>query len=273
MMRTMLKCIIVAGIWGLLQGMWLGNSMDEISLNDILLTLGFGEMYFIPSYLIELGFRMLPYIVFQILFGVFIYRHFCTASVFYFSRQANRIRWFLREAATLYVYAAIFVGVILGTAFIGASFNGRVLSNPGAWRLLAFYMAIHSLWIFITALMINILSLFWGNSIGFVTVIIIQFAFVMLLFLFDTVFSLEYGVEIHRNAKLLKINPISHLIVMWHTSRDIRTDSYIHMFSISFDLYISVLVLLIAAVIAVLFGCLCVRKKEIIAADMELEGV
>lgn len=272
-MRTMLKCIAIAGIWGFMQGVWLTNVQNEVSVNDILIRLAFGEVYFIPSYLMELGLMMLPYVIFQIIFGVFIYCHFCTASVFYFSRQAKRIYWFLKEAAVLYVYAILYVVSIFLFAIIGTALKGSLLFSTEALILMFSYIIIHSLWIFITTLIINLLSLFLGNNIGFVVVMIVQFSFVMMLFMFETICSLENVNTMQRNEVLLKLNPISHLVLKWHTSKCVEIDAYMHMLPISFDLYISIIVLLIAAVAVVLFGCLYVKKKEIITINMELEGV
>lgn len=72
---------------------------------------------------------------------------------------------------------------------------------------------------------------------------------------------------------LLKLDPISHLVLMWHTSRFSGANARIHMLPLTFDLYTSILYFLVAGVLITLIGGLIVKKKEIMISDMELEGI
>lgn len=60
-------------------------------------SLGLGKPYFNSGFMVVLITDLFPIFIIQFLEGISIYTHFCIGSVYYFSRQENRKRWYLKE--------------------------------------------------------------------------------------------------------------------------------------------------------------------------------
>ena len=103
-MNDMGKCLLAAGVWGGYKGFsLLGHEMlaeqQMVHGAELLLYCNFGaELPVQPVYLIMLSLEMLPFFLFQMLFGIRIYRHYCTASVYFFSRCTYKVRWFVKRS-------------------------------------------------------------------------------------------------------------------------------------------------------------------------------
>lgn len=52
--------------------------------------------------LLEFSLRLVPNLVFQAYAGTAFYRHYCTASVYIFSRIPKRLIWYKRESVILF---------------------------------------------------------------------------------------------------------------------------------------------------------------------------
>ena len=59
------------------------------------------------SELLSFTLRLLPFLVFQALAGISFYRHYCTASVYIFSRMPNRLKWYRKECALLALHTLL----------------------------------------------------------------------------------------------------------------------------------------------------------------------
>lgn len=90
-MKDYIKCAVIAIIWGILQSLYYFNSEGNVVLSDVVLYCSISALGIIPAYLIEETLKMIPFFIFQILFGTLIYHHFCTASVYYFSRRTAKV--------------------------------------------------------------------------------------------------------------------------------------------------------------------------------------
>src|SRR5690606_26163701 len=90
----------------------------------------------------------------------------------------------------LYVLALVYPMVIIlsGTAFI--SMITGVSFDKTSFILLLYYGLLHSLWLFLTALLMNILAIKLDSSNGFIVVASIQLICVAVLMLWDKVWPL-----------------------------------------------------------------------------------
>ena len=77
--------------------------LEYVSLSKIILSNAFNGVDFYPQYISMFTLSYSPLFVFQVIFATYIYKHFCSASIYFFSRNANRINWFLREVVKIYV--------------------------------------------------------------------------------------------------------------------------------------------------------------------------
>ena len=60
------------------------------SQGDFVMGLHYGAM-------VDFGFLLLPFFLYQFYGGVQLYRQFCVASVYVFSRTTNRVKWYFKE--------------------------------------------------------------------------------------------------------------------------------------------------------------------------------
>ena len=96
MKRSFMLCLAIAMGNGLYYGtLW---SKESVGIADLFVKLG----GIVPSTsfedILEYLVSQLPWLIIEALCCIEIYRCFCVASVYYFSRCAKRSRWYLRES-------------------------------------------------------------------------------------------------------------------------------------------------------------------------------
>lgn len=270
MSRALLKCLVVALLWGAFEAIIFLGMFNKLLLSDIVLLFGFSGISPTLGYIIDLTIKLFPFLLFLILFGTYIYQHFSTASIYYFTRQPNRTKWFMKEAVKLYVLSFLypFIMVVSGTAI--ASITNEVIFDSTSLILLIYYVLIHSFWLFLTALLMNIISIRLDSSSGFMIVVGLQMTFVTLLLLWDKMLPLEEDTpNLAFHGFLLQFNPISHIILSWHSSAILEVNKRINQFNITFSLNTSVVVLLLISMIVIFYGIYVVREQEWISQDLE----
>lgn len=269
--KALIKSVGVAILCGAFQALFFLGMREEILLSNIILVFGLSDVSFILADLIELSIRLLPFFIFQILFGTYIYQRFCSASIYYFSRCHNRVKWFIKESVKLYAFAFVypFMMVISGVAV--ASITNKVVLNPGSLILLIYYGIIHSLWLFLTALLMNVIAIVFDSSYGFMAVVGIQMVSVssLLLWAEKNVWSLQDTTNFEKHVTLLKFNPISHLILTWHSSPLLAVNEQINHLTIDFNLNASVVFFFLISLVVIVFGCFVVKKQEWITLNKE----
>lgn len=143
-MRTYLKCIAIALFWGILLTLFYFASSKQVFFSDIIEVFSFSRPYMIIPYIIDITVQLLPYLLFQILFGTYIYRHFCSASYYYFSRCTNRTRWLLKEVISLYSYVLVFLIFVVASGTAIASITNTVIFDTESLVLFVYYLVIYS---------------------------------------------------------------------------------------------------------------------------------
>ncbi|SEN56665.1 hypothetical protein SAMN04488134_101372 [Amphibacillus marinus] len=267
------KCLIIAIGLGFIESFVFFTMEGTVNWSDIILHFGFSEIEIIFVYLIELSIRLLPIILFQAFFGTYIYQRFCSASVYYFSRCPNRIRWFLKEASKLYLLAFIYPFLMVLTTIVVVPFIKTIHFDHVAVLIFIYYLLIHSMWLFITTLMINVLSIKFDSGLGFVIVTGLQITSVTLMLLWEKVWPLVDNPSVAFHSLLLKFNPIAHLILPWHSSKNADINNLINQYNLSFDLNESVLLFLLLSSMALGLGCLIIKQQEWIVLNRESGGI
>ena len=213
----------------------------------------------------------LPSVIFQIIAGTEIYRHFCSSSVYYFSRCCNRKRWFFKESLTLYFLTLQFYIVFLLSYTVMLSLICSVKIDDGSIILAVYYIIIFSLWNFAFSLLINVLSIFFKSHGGFSISIGIQLFFSMLYIAFESIIVKIYDGDAKAEL-ILKAIPFSHLFIGWHSSTSGEINSIINILNMNFDLNFSVLVLFLFAVLTVIFGIIVIERTDFICSNKESGG-
>ena len=115
-MKYYLRFLIVPLLLGSVTFVLWGVRYRDLGATFVLLETAFQRVPLDPEGITELLPRYLPLLLFQIFYGTMIYRHFCTASVYFSSRKTNRVKWFLPECAKLWFYAIAYSAVLLFSA-------------------------------------------------------------------------------------------------------------------------------------------------------------
>ena len=172
------KLLLIGVLCGGLSGLSSFPEEGDVSLAMIVNVLSFGEFNIDTTYIYFFLIRYFPFLLFQALWGVYIYRHFCTASVYFFTRVENRKKWYLGETGKLFLYVFFYLLVLVISYSFCIGWNHRLIIDMKGIVLLLYFLINQTLWLFSMTLFINLLSICWGSSNGFLTIAGLQMAFI-----------------------------------------------------------------------------------------------
>jgi hypothetical protein len=264
-MSTLKRCVLAGVFWGVFNALnYLQSRGGSLNATDILLYFSFGEPQFEPADLIYILFNMLPVVLFQCLFGMLIYRHFCMAGIFYFTRCDNRIRWFLKEAGQLLMISFLYPAVYLLTGILTARITHTVQMDDAFLILLIYDLLIYGLWYFWSTLLINMIAIGFTSEVGFIVVEGIQTIMVAALHFFKPLSTMSDPVQRQSLARWMPLDLISNLLIGWHSSNIPKVQERINCGKISFELNNSVWLMLLISAVVLAAGCVAVKRKEFI---------
>ncbi|MBM6897226.1 hypothetical protein H9X86_07560 [Pseudoflavonifractor capillosus] len=164
--------------------------------------------------LLFLTLRLLPFLLFEALAGTSFYRHYCTASVYIFSRMPNRLRWYAKECALLALETLLYQALVLAAAIGVSAVRWTVTDVAHGLPVLLCHLLIWSLWTFAFTLEVNLLAIFVGSSTAFAALAAVQMVCISALIVLN---RLEDNPALAQLVK--RVNPITCLILSWQTSR------------------------------------------------------
>lgn len=148
-----------------------------ITLSELVLQLSGsrGELSMSCNLVELIGFmlRMMPNYIMILVFGNKLYGHFCTASIYVFSRCPNRMKWYGKEMLQLINFICIFELVFLSTTAIASVLRYQVIFSVGGFILLGCHALIFMLWNFTLVLLVNLLAINIGSSAAFTLVMVV----------------------------------------------------------------------------------------------------
>lgn len=205
--------------------------------------------------LLSLTLRLLPFLLFEALAGTSFYRHYCTASVYIFSRMPDRLRWYARECALLALETLLYQALVLAAAIGVSAARWTVTDVAHGLPVLLCHLLIWSLWTFAFTLGVNLLAIFVGSSTAFAALAAVQMVCISALIVLN---RLEDNPALAQLVK--RANPITCLILSWQTSRfaPLAGDGIYLEDSLA-------LVLILAAGVAVLGGYLVERHDLLVS--------
>lgn len=271
MKRSAIICIAIAGITGICRGIFLPDG--SLSLADLFLKLGglvpstsFADIF---DYLLS----QLPWLAIDALLCIGLYRCFCVASVYYFSRCAKRNRWYLRETgktALLLVAAVITEGFACVTACCMA---GHPVEGIGgaAPALLAAASVTRLLYHCSLVLVMFTASLLFTSGIGFFFGYAANAA--MLLTLTALHLPEPLGTVGPGKRLMLALSPPAHTIASWHTPPDPVPGMDLLGLGQGYSFSASLVILFALTILLWSAGWLAVSKHEFLAENPETEVI
>ena len=220
-----------------------------ITLSELVLQLSGsrGELSMSCNLVELIGFmlRMMPNYIMILVFGNKLYGHFCTASIYVFSRCPNRMKWYGKELLQLINLICIFELVFLSTTAIASVLR---------------YQVIFMLWNFTLVLLVNLLAINIGSSAAFTLVMVVQMTCTAALSIINILTKMQIKQDII--YVFLWLNPVAHTVLGWHRSTLLEVELANSRYSLN-----------LVTSITVLMGGQLIQKKDLLAEDMEMETI
>lgn len=265
----------IAAVGGVYLSLWYINPYHGVTtLSEAVLQLsgsrGDFALGFSYSELAAFAMHLFPEFIVELYAGIMLYQHFCTASVYVFSRYPHRVKWYLGEAGRLGGAVCIFNMLLLAVAILTAAIRYEVQMDGAGLMLLAYHFAIHSLWMYAMTLLVNLLAVYLGSSTAYAWVISAQLVCIVLLNLMNLLVKHSGGRLTYGNV--LRWNPIAHLVLGWH---DRNVESIIPAYAspdIRMDLNGSLMTFFLLGVVVTSAGAFIIKKHDLLVSDVETEG-
>lgn len=154
---------------------------DSINVLDAFAFKVFGRISFQDESVYVVAMQNLLFVVVcNILFADFISSHFRTSCVYVFSRIHNRTKWFRKQVRALLTRTAMFTGCYLVSIFFVCVRKSSIPVQVTELYPL-FVIVLFSIFLcFTTTLLINLLSIRWGTTVGFLSSQILLFTLVFM---------------------------------------------------------------------------------------------
>lgn len=246
---------------------------DQTTLSELILQLsgsrGDFPLGFSLSELLSFNYKLIPCFLFELYIGIDLYRHFCTASVYVFSRIPNRLAWYKGECLAIVFFVLFYQVIMLVSAIAVTCCRYGVIWNYAGWYLLVIHAVIYSLWLFSMTLLINIIAISFGSGNAFMVVIAVQVVL-------STSMTLLNTLENDHSALLsavINVNPITHLVIGWQYSSIDWLNEAINAPWDVMSLSSSVLYMIVIALLVLFVGGYYVNKCDLIVTDLEFGGM
>ena len=204
-----------------------------------------------------------------LVFGNKLYGHFCTASIYVFSRCPNRMKWYGKELLQLINLICIFELVFLSTTAIASVLRYQVIFSVGGFILLGCHALIFMLWNFTLVLLVNLLAINIGSSAAFTLVMVVQMTCTAALSIINILTKMQIKQDII--DVFLWLNPVAHTVLGWHRSTLLEVELANSRYSL--NLVTSILIPALFCIVTVVMGGLLIQKKDLLAEDMEMETI
>lgn len=271
-MKYYMKFLLIAVAFGIIGVIGYMNSDSTTYLSDIILTWGFNSADYYMANILPIIEKYIPLILFQVIYGTYIYRRFCSASVYFFSRHCNRTIWFLKETLKVYLLGVAYLILLVLSGALFTSFFSSFKIDSVSIPLGIYYILIYSLFLLVTTLGINIFSILFTSDVAFVIVEGINL-FAIAIFTILGHYFITQDELIDKYIWMIKGNPFSHLVLKLHSSKIESLNNIINEKGISFDLNFSVFYFFIVAILVIGFGCIVVNRHNFIESNKETGGV
>lgn len=256
----------------LLSFLFINPYKGDILLSEAVLQLSgsSGEFALMPVFrdLISFTIRMLPNYIFEIYLGTELYHHFCTASIYVFSRTPHRIRWYMKEVAGVWIVTLFVQMMQMFVSIFVTVLRYQVVLNQSGIILMLFHIAVYTMWFFAMALLLNLMAIQFGSNQAFLLVGGIQFAFTALLELVNL-----YEIFPEYSRYFLNCNPVAHLVIGWHTGREKMFQEVLNTPYDGLYMKSSLVLMLLICVVVIACGMYLVWKHDFLNTYTEGERI
>lgn len=257
-------------LFGILAGIYLAIAFvnpyeKEVFLSEMILQLsgsrGFLVMGCSLPELVGYMLRMIPNYIVTMVWGINLYRQFCTASVYVFSRCTNRWKWYRQTVVWLYAKVCVYEMSLVGTVILLTSLRFKINFQMEGFRILTCHLAIYTLWNLIWILLMNLLAIRLGSSTAASIVMGVQAVCTAGLGVVS--FLEQKRISDLFVGKLLQFNPVVYTILGWQCEN--KWDFL--------NLKTSILLLSLCCIVIISAGGFWIHRLDLITENMEMETI
>lgn len=277
--HRILPLFVMAFFSGIFLGVMYVNPFNgEITLSELILQLSGSRGEFALGFsltdLVSFAMRMIPSYLFEMYFGIALYRHFCTASIYVFSRYPRRVRWYFGELFYVGGSACLFEFLLLGTSILVTIVRYRLIVDQAGILLTVYHFLIYSIWTYSLTVIVNILALWNGSSKAYMVVAGIQIVCVSLLICGNNLISHHEGKALF--MCLVKLNPVTHLVLGWHSSSSEIVNQVLSSPNsphLGINLNDSLAGCAVFCLAVTMLGAMIIKRHDILISDLEMGAV
>lgn len=243
---------------------------EQVDFITLLQNCAFGTGSLSTARVLHLYTELAPLLIYEMIMGTEIYRHYCVAGIYDMIRRPHRKRWFVAEAFRLLGETFLFSALMIFCEVLFTFCLGKL--GKICWQdcyLFIMEIVMIAFFVWIGCILINVLSMIWDSRYGFGIVALMQMGCLTLLGMFgpEGVLSFETsGIDHGILSFMLKLNPVSHIILNLHGSileqgAEILLENPCF---INFSMLESLLYMMVLSAFVMIFGLVTVQKVELI---------
>ena len=158
------------------------------------------------SYFVQFVPVFLPLFILQVFWGIDIYKNFCVASIYVFSRRSFKMRWAAEELLKLLIRVLAFICVMTFVSLATIHSFPNIIIDESTVDYLIWTVSILTLYTYDSLLLINLLAFFLESGIAFAIVEIINMGSI-------AIYLLSVNLHIEEDSLPLKMNVFFRMMV------------------------------------------------------------
>ncbi len=155
---------------------------------------------------------LMQIVLFNLFFGMYLYKDLHQCSEYIFTREITRNQWFKKRCTQLFFYSTVYTFIYISLFGIASCLATSKPIDSESVLIIGMTYIILCLFTYVTTFLINLVSIFKGSSIGFFVIYIGIIFFTHLAIIFEQIPVLGMF------DALLYLNPMVHVIVSWDYS-------------------------------------------------------
>lgn len=205
--------------------------------------------------LVEFLGTLLPVIIFLYITAKFMLEDFAISAIYVFTRNGSKALWYFKQIYSIFYLSIIFTIVKISTVLIlGYLLHLKISEFDSFIKVLLFISILNILVLFILSLMINIVSLKFNITVGY-----------MVSYEFLTISSLApvYSKGIIRTTAAFSL-PSNQMMLKFHDLRNLEEIVTFSVFVKNFSVMYSVIYLIVVSFVFVSIGYFIIKKLDIL---------
>lgn len=191
-------------------------------------------------------------LIFNMIFGTYIYNDFLVSSIYLFSRLRDRKKWFNNKVVELVGFALTYTFLFLSILFIICAVSSNYQVDKSTFQMLGILWLLVTLFLTVTTLIINLIAIKFNSSVGFICVYIALLILIAHALQFHDLSLTDMG------TYLMLVNPVYAIIFNMADNVVMRM--------------IAIIYYLILNGIVILLGTKYINNLEVGLLDKESDG-